>query len=195
MYSIPAVVARAGMATSPHRRDRRHWVSFQGALCCRTLRRRPSCTSSTRRTQARRASFGGTCPFTPAPFLDRFPRFALADATSSAAAHAATNRTANRSRHHTPEHAPARWVWPEQRPDEECEASEGVYNCWMEGCIVPCATQMLRVFGTFCIVAMASNTFGNLLSSRHRPMTNRRERVQQRDFRESARRRLDIQKY
>ena len=53
----------------------------------------------------------------------------------------------------------------EQRPDEECEASEGVYNCWMEGCIVPCTTQMLRVFGTFCIVAMASNTFGNLLSS------------------------------
>ena len=56
-------------------------------------------------------------------------------------------------------------MWPEQRPDEECEASEGVYNCWMEGCIVPCTTQMLRVFGTFCIVAMASNTFGNLLSS------------------------------
>ena len=131
----------------------------------RTLRWRPSCTSSTRRTQARRNSFGGTCPFTPAPFLDRFPRCALADATSSAAAHAAINRTANRTRHHTPEHAPARWVWPEQRPDEECEASEGVYNCWMEGCIVPCTTQMLRVFGTFCIVAMASNTFGNLLSS------------------------------
>ena len=58
-----------------------------------------------------------------------------------------------------------------RRPDEEvpeepvvCDADDGVYDCWENGCIHECAWQMLSKFGCFCVVCMASHTFGGLLS-------------------------------
>ena len=45
-----------------------------------------------------------------------------------------------------------------------CNADDGVYRCWESGCIQQCAGQMLSKFGCFCVVCMASHTFGGLLS-------------------------------